>query len=259
MVSALFNRSRRVLADISATLRKHTIVTLMYHSISVDPLDQFAVPPDLFRRHIDAIVASGLPTISTREMLSMIRGDQPMRRSICLTFDDGLDDFGDAAVPVLAEHALPASLFVSTALVGVTATWTTWSDSRRFHDWAELRDLANNGIEIGSHARTHHRLSALPTNHVNIELQQSRDDLSHHLRTYLNVLAYPYGDHSPTVRRLTHIAKYDAAYGVGGLWANRRGTDLYQLRRVAVTSSTSPEQIASIVRGYPDWRIALGR
>lgn len=253
MVNGYLSESRRLIADVTASVRNRSIVTLMYHSVSDDPRDEFAVSPELFQRHINEIVTSGLPIISSSRLLAVIRGDLPIVRSVCITFDDGFDDFAHIAIPILTAYSLPATLFVSTGLIGTTATWPAWSGPRRFLDWAELQNLAATGVEIGSHARSHKRLSSLTIENMTTELGQSREELSDRLRRYLNVIAYPYGDHSPQVREQARAAGYEAAYGVGGLWGNRRGTDLFALRRIAVTSTTAPEQLASIVSGRDDW------
>lgn len=253
------SESRRLIADVTASVRQRSVVTLMYHSISDDPRDEFAVTPELFKRHIEVIARSGLPVISTARLLATMRGDVPTSRSVCITFDDGFDDFADTAILSLTEYSLPAALFVSTGLVGTTAAWPTWSGPRRFLGWAELRNLASSGTEIGSHAVSHKRLSSLAKEDLITELAESRDNLSGQLGRHLDVIAYPYGDQSPSVRERARAAGYEAAYGVGGLWGNRPGTDMYALRRIPVMSSTSPEQLASILSGREDWHRALRR
>jgi peptidoglycan/xylan/chitin deacetylase (PgdA/CDA1 family) len=53
------------------------------------------------------------------------------RRAVAITFDDGYADNALAALPLLQEHDIPATVFVTTALLGKTRAF--W--------WDELADL----------------------------------------------------------------------------------------------------------------------
>jgi peptidoglycan/xylan/chitin deacetylase (PgdA/CDA1 family) len=180
-----------------------------------------------------------------------------MRRAVCITFDDGLTDFATSALPVLREHQFASALFVSTALVGSTATWSSWAEPRSFIDWAGLANLLDAGVEIGSHGSTHVRLGDLDELTLVEELRRSRTDLDSHLERHLDVVAYPFGDHSPAVLEVARTVGYRAGFAVGGLWGNQRATHRFALKRILITRDVQPKLLENIVRGMQDLTEAM--
>lgn len=246
----------RLAGDVLASVRKQSALVLMYHSISGDSEDLYAVSPDMFRTHLAAIARSGLPVIPASRLIRMVRGDEPLVRSVCLTFDDGLEDFATTARPILSEFGFPSALFVTTTLPGTTAHWKRWSGPRRFLDWAELQDLVRKGVEIGSHSANHVRLIHLTEPELAQELCTSRQALAMNLDAYLNAISYPYGGYTPSLERAVQGASYEAGFVGGHLWGNRQGADLFQLRRRVMRNRTTGEEIASILAGTDDWKTA---
>ncbi len=243
----------RLIADLTASLGGRSVRVLTYHSISDDLGDPFAISPALFRQQMASIAASGVPVLTVSTLLAALDAQSIARTAVCLTFDDGLEDFALNALPILRDYGFPSTLFVPTALTGTTEQWPSWSSPRRFLDWAELQTLRASGVEIGSHARTHRRLSLLPPDELAGELQQSRAALAEHLDIWLNAIAYPFGDRSDLVDQLAQAAGYRAGFAVGGLWGNRVRINHYALRRLIITRDISPTRIRRIVQGFDDW------
>jgi O-antigen biosynthesis protein len=240
------------LVGIVASLSGQSVRVLLYHSISDDQCDPYAVPLPLFREHMSVLARSGVPVVSCSQLLAALEGAKPMHRAVCITFDDGLDDFATSALPVLREHRFVSVLFVCTALVGSTGMWPSWSGHRSFLDWASLTEFLDAGVEIGSHSSTHVRLGDLDESALVEELCRSQTDLASHLERYLDVVAYPFGDHSPLVRTVARDVGYRAGFTVGGLWGNHRGTDRFALKRIPITRDVQPKQLEKIVRGTHD-------
>jgi O-antigen biosynthesis protein len=245
-------RWSEILVDIAASLSGQSVRVLLYHSISDDQRDPFAVPLPLFREHMTTLAMSGVPVVSCAQLLAALEGAKPMHRAVCITFDDGLDDFATSALPVLREHRFASALFVCTVLVGSTEMWRSWSGPRSLIDWAGLTDLLGAGVEIGSHGSTHVRLGDLGESALVEELGRSRSDLASHLERHLDVVAYPFGDYSPVVRVVARDVGYRAGFAVGGLWGNHRGTDRFALKRILITRDVQPKQLEKIVRGTHD-------
>ena len=229
-----------------------SVRVLLYHSISDDQCDPYAVPLPLFREHMSVLARSGVPVVSCSQLLAALEGAKPMHRAVCITFDDGLDDFATSALPVLREHRFVSALFVCTALVSSNGMWPSWSGHRSFLDWASLTEFLDAEVEIGSHSSTHVRLGDLDESALVEELCRSQTDLASHLERYLDVVASPFGDHSPLVRTVARDVGYRAGFTVGGLWGNRRGTDRFALKRILITRDVQPKQLEKIVRGTHD-------
>jgi peptidoglycan/xylan/chitin deacetylase (PgdA/CDA1 family) len=165
---------------------------LTYHSIdetgSVISIDERS-----FRRHVAWIVRERINVVSL-DQISEVPADED---AIAITFDDGLANFGEIAAPLLLEHALPATLFVVTDAAGSTNVWPAGGDAgipvMRLLDWAELGRLAEAGITIGAHTRTHPRLESLSAGAVEREIVDSKARIATEIGVDAAAFAYPYG------------------------------------------------------------------
>jgi peptidoglycan/xylan/chitin deacetylase (PgdA/CDA1 family) len=79
--------------------------------------------------------------------------------------------------------------------------------------WDDLRRLAAEGVEIGSHTASHPRLTDLDWTGLAREALRSRTALTQALGRPPRVIAYPYGDADPAVRHLVGACGY--AFGLG--------------------------------------------
>jgi peptidoglycan/xylan/chitin deacetylase (PgdA/CDA1 family) len=76
--------------------------------------------------------------------------------------------------------------------------------------WAQLRELADAGWEIGSHTRTHPRLTQLADEELARELGESREASERALGRPCRSFAYPYGDFDARVVKAAERAGYEA-------------------------------------------------
>jgi peptidoglycan/xylan/chitin deacetylase (PgdA/CDA1 family) len=114
-------------------------VILMYHRIDTVERDpwRLAVQPKHFAEQLEVI--SGLfQPISMQQLRESLTARRVPPRSIVVTFDDGYRDNLFAAKPLLEEHAVPATIYVTTGYL----------DSPRDFWWDELEDIcARRGID----------------------------------------------------------------------------------------------------------------
>lgn len=173
---------------------------LTYHSIDASG-SRISLSPGAFRGHIQHLLASNVRIVSIEALLAdrMAPGD-----AAALTFDDGYASVAREAAPVLEEHGLPATVFVVTGRVGTTNEWDL--DGRSgvpqlpLLDWPALGRLAERGLTIASHTRTHPRLPALSPMQVDDEVGGASRDLTERLGRAPRGFAYPYGLVSAPVR-----------------------------------------------------------
>jgi peptidoglycan/xylan/chitin deacetylase (PgdA/CDA1 family) len=208
------------------------LLVLCYHSVSNTWTHALSVTPDAFRRQVRSIAAAGLRPVTAQQLAD------GARRGVHVTFDDAYRDVLDA-LPLLDELALPATVFVSTwyaddgraldvpelaadaaALPAALATLT----------WAELRELAERGVEIGSHTVTHPHLTQLADDELDRELRESRARIEDELGRRVRLLAYPYGEHDARVHAAARRAGYAAAFAQ---WPGSSVRNDYALPRVS--------------------------
>jgi peptidoglycan/xylan/chitin deacetylase (PgdA/CDA1 family) len=105
--------------------------------------------------------------------------------------------------------------------------------------WDQLRALAETGMEVESHTRTHRVMNTLTRQQICEELVGSRADLEAQLGRRVSALAYPVGypvRHVPHVLDALREAGYDLAFtnhtGVNHTLTRR---DRYEVRRIAMS------------------------
>ncbi len=87
---------------------------LLYHRVaelSVDP-QRLAVPPSLFAEQLAVIRQHGVPMTLDALVRGAEEGTLPAG-AVAVTFDDGYADNLEAAVPLLARHGVPATVFAA--------------------------------------------------------------------------------------------------------------------------------------------------
>lgn len=170
---------------------------LTYHSIdeSVSPI---SVAPESFAAHVRWL-ASGVVRVLSLERLvaEASAGDDTVGDAVAITFDDGFENLAHYAAPLLADHGLPATVFVVSAHVGRTNAWGGQDDSGiptlPLMSWESLGRLAEQGVSIGAHTRTHPALDTLGGDALAEEIAGSAHDIEVRLGCSPSTFAYPYG------------------------------------------------------------------
>jgi peptidoglycan/xylan/chitin deacetylase (PgdA/CDA1 family) len=174
---------------------------LTYHS--VDPSGSaVSLDAETFQRHVRWLVGGTVRVATLPGLLAM----PPESNAVALTFDDGFTNFATAAWPLLRDHGLPVTLFVVVDHVGCTNTWsggrTSAVPTLPLLAWDALARLAAEGVTLGSHSRTHARLTALSADQLEGEVQGSAERLRAATGARPNAFAYPYGNVDGTVERV---------------------------------------------------------
>jgi peptidoglycan/xylan/chitin deacetylase (PgdA/CDA1 family) len=196
------------------------------------------ISAESFGRQMSYLAQEGYRCLSLREVEPLLQGQQPaQQRAAVLTFDDGYKNFYEFAYPALRQYGFSATVFVVTGQVGGLSQWDAGSETPLM-GWAELRELAAHGIEIGSHTVSHARLTRLPLALATRELEISRQALEQNLGAPTSTLAYPFGDWNEGVEELTRHTGYRLACSI--MRGNRHSpAELHRLRRVPVDEFTS--------------------
>ncbi|MET8571391.1 polysaccharide deacetylase family protein [Streptomyces sp. NPDC004783] len=241
------------MADVSVADAR--VPVLMYHAVAADPgraTRALSVTPRAFAGQMAAIAERGLTPVSTAHLAAAWRFGRPLPdRPVLITFDDGYEGVHRYALPVLAEHGFPATLFATTGWL--RGPYDTGGAPDTMLDWEQTRELAAAGVEIGGHSHTHPQLDQLGEERLRFELIHCKEIIADRLGAAPASFAYPYGYSDRRVRRAVRETGYAQALAVGNGLAHRRQGP-YALRRVTVRRSTGPEEFARLVEGR-----AIGR
>lgn len=115
----------------------------------------------------------------------------PTAGYVSITFDDATLSQYEQAFPILETAGLPATVYVSTGLIG--------SDESLFMNWDQVRELVDANWEIGSHSVTHQELPTLTDEDIFYEMARSQYELFQELDTTSTSFASPYGEYNQQV------------------------------------------------------------
>jgi peptidoglycan/xylan/chitin deacetylase (PgdA/CDA1 family) len=176
------------------------VMVLCYHAVSPTWEAPLCVTPELLERQLTMLVRRGWRGITFRDAMT----GAPFARNLAVTFDDAFASVFTAAYPILASLGLPGTVFAPTSFMSERRplAWpgiehwlaTSRASELRSMSWEDLGTLRQDGWEIGSHTRTHPRLTSLDQAVLTAELAESRHEIAENLGAPCETIAYPYGD-----------------------------------------------------------------
>ena len=231
------------------------IPVLMYHSIARDVSPRFrpwAVPPETLEAHLRHLARAGFEPVTVSQLVAGLGDDGPAlpARPVVVTFDDGFEDFHSTALPILDRLGFAATVYVTTGLIGGTATWLhRLGEGRRpMMTWAQVNEVARSGVEVGAHSASHPRLDELPSSRAKAEIVDSLHALEDQVQSSVTSFAYPHGYHGPRIRRLVEEAGFTSAVAVRHALSSP-ADDVLALARIIVGPQTSVAELARLVGG----------
>jgi peptidoglycan/xylan/chitin deacetylase (PgdA/CDA1 family) len=169
-------------------------ITLYYHCVLPQHRAAFA-------RQMEMLLKRNVPvSVGRREPLA------PATRYAAVTFDDGFTNVADQAVPELVLRKIPATIFVTSDLLGQDPGWKGYPG--RFMSVDELKQLPADLISLGSHTRTHPFLPKLNREQAIDEIATSRAKLERMLNREFTLFAFPYGAFNENLINICREAGY---------------------------------------------------
>ena len=230
-----------------------SVPILVYHEVTPRPLPAFrkySVTPGELAMQLRWLRRAGYETVSMDAVCDAWRGEGELpARAIAITFDDGLRDCLEHAVPALAAHGFTATFYIVAGLVGMTSQWLLAERGFEFPmaDWATLRAAEDAGMWCESHTVSHPRLARLSPAACREELAMSRKLLEDGLGRTVRHLAYPFGSFSREVHDIAGEMGYTTACTVVEALASPRD-DLLALPRVPVIGGEGMRNFESRLR-----------
>jgi peptidoglycan/xylan/chitin deacetylase (PgdA/CDA1 family) len=224
---------------------------LVYHSICTDPpewIAPYAVSPETFSAHLDAVLASGRQPLTISQYADGLRGaaDFPSG-AVLITIDDGFADFAENALPALAHRRIPSTLYAITGALADCRRESVLPSARMLRS-ADLPGLEAEGVEIGAHSHTHRQMDILPVREVKRELSLSGMLLSERLGHSIRSFAYPHGYWRRRILPLVQEADFDSACAVGN-WLSSAADRMLALPRLMVMAHTDALTVAAWLKG----------
>ena len=209
---------------------------LFYHRVSDDHPNPWSISCDGFQKQIDWL-QENFDLVSLSEAQRRIRegNDRP---AVSITFDDGYSENCEFALPMLVERRIPVTYFVTT--------YHTTHGKPFPHDIEtgqplptnsieSIRALANAGVEIGGHTRTHADLgSGLTDEQLYDEVIASTREMESMIEHPIRYFAFPYGQRANLDSRVFDLLKKNGYSGVCSAYGgfNAIGQDTFHLQRI---------------------------
>ncbi|MFO7538881.1 MAG: polysaccharide deacetylase family protein [Chloroflexota bacterium] len=229
-------------AVMSWTLR---VPILMYHYISVPPPDadiyrvDLSVHPDNFRAQMAYLAENGYTTVDLYDLSRTITNRQELpEKPVIITIDDGYLDAYENAFPILQEYGMTATIFVITELVD--------REHPGYATWPMLKEMAEAGIRIEPHSKTHSDLSGRGRDFLIWEILGSQQTVAAHIGYTPRYFAYPGGRYDEnTIQILRELDFWGSVTTLGGRWNGF--DDRYEWRRMRVRYTTSLPEFIDLV------------
>ena len=211
----------------SIELRKsmrENVPILMYHQIGEEE-NSLYLSEEHFRQHLEYFKEQGYTTVTMSQLYDHWGKGEPLpEKCIALTFDDGYRSMYEVVFPMLQEYGFTATFYVIPA-----AVWSPWSV-----DEDMIKEMAEGGMEIGSHTYSHYQLDILTEKDVLFELQESKKALETVTGKEIHSLCYPVGRYTDFALQAASDCGYTTAvttaYGFASL-----SQGLLSLERIRIT------------------------
>ena len=201
----------------------------MYHRINrPEPNSSLIVSPKSFARQLDWLENRSFNFLSLDEVAASC-GKMPFgARSVALTFDDGFLDNLENAFSLLIARKKNAALFVVVE----------WIGKKDFLTWNQIRELARQGITIGSHSLSHRYLAAIQDPaELEREVVDSKKRIEDEIGQEVRWFSYPIGGGNARAAEAAKRAGYRAAWVAGHRPSLEIKDPLFRFRRVKVSPS----------------------
>jgi len=193
--------------------RSARVMILCYHRFEDRPHDSLAIAPAEFRAQMQALKDGGIAVIPMKDFLAWRQGEKSIPpRSCIIIIADGYVSGYSVAWPILKQYGYPCTMLIYTNYVNVGG---------KSISWAQLEEMRDAGVDIGSLTVSHHDLRHAPkgqdyTAWLHNELYTSKGILEDKLGIKVTGLALPYGTYNETVRKVASEAGYQAIFTLDG-------------------------------------------
>jgi peptidoglycan/xylan/chitin deacetylase (PgdA/CDA1 family) len=194
---------------------RHGDLVLAYHLVGAGTDSPVDVTIEQFQRQLDCLAAAFDFASLSQALASARDGTPPGKPRAILTFDDAYANFAEVAWPILKARRIPAVLYVPVGFVRGSAPPPLRGARLPACSFAELRQLAASGVEIGSHGVNHVNLRRTSDAILSRELADSRAVLEQELGQVVSSFCYPQAKLDGRVERAT-ACHYDNAVAAGG-------------------------------------------
>jgi peptidoglycan/xylan/chitin deacetylase (PgdA/CDA1 family) len=206
-----------------ARICRQRSIVLGYHGVAQgrlrDDPSLLQLSPKRFSGQMELIADAGFRFVTMAAFARLADGRTPPPGFAVVTFDDGMRNNHDVAMPILREYEIPATVYVTVGYIGGSSPWIGPAGDGAMMTASQIRHLVAAGWELGAHTMTHPDLSTLDYAACRREIEQSRTALEEIGGAPVETFAYPFGRYGPEALAAVRDAGFLAAVTTGsGSW-----------------------------------------
>jgi peptidoglycan/xylan/chitin deacetylase (PgdA/CDA1 family) len=229
------------------------LAILCYHHVDSSIRSAYSVSSAQLNAQLDALEKRGFAFVSPAQVEAFYAKGSPLPpKSALITFDDGNLDVYANGYPLLRKRGIPFAFYVYPNAV---------NRGHAIHcvSWDDLREMAANGVTIGSHSMSHPILTRPPKGVVALaaydrwldrEIVGSKAAIERNLGLPVTEFAVPFGAFDRYVYGKIKAAGYSLGLNVHGAIADSRADPL-NLNRVIILSTMSMERFIELCDSPP--------
>ena len=190
---------RALTAALRQVARRRSVI-LCYHGVADTPHDEdpyrLQLSPATFRTQLEMLRDAGFRFVTVARLAGAAADGPPPPGLAAISFDDGLRNNLTTALPILRQLGIRATVYVPTGWLGGRHPDIGAAADAAILTGEEVRELAQEGWEIGAHTISHADLSLLDYAQCRAEVERSCAELAQVTGTPVQTLAYPLGRYS---------------------------------------------------------------
>jgi peptidoglycan/xylan/chitin deacetylase (PgdA/CDA1 family) len=159
-------------------------------------------------------------------------------KPVIITMDDGYRDNFENAFPILQEFGLSATFFIVTQPID--------DGNEIYMTWEMVEEMANAGMRIEPHSKTHADLSSREKEYIIYEILGSQESIAAHTGQTPRFFCYPGGRYDETtIEVVSDLDFWGAVTTEGGEWHGY--DDRYEWSRIRMRNTTTLAEFTNLV------------
>ena len=189
----------------SCTLAQDSVSIIMYHRFGEPNYPSTNIQMDRFESHIIELKNPKYNIMHLSKIIEALKaGNELPEFTVALTIDDAFMSVYNNAWPILVDNKIPFTIFVATDPID--------QGLNGYMSWDQIRELKNNGVEIGSQTKSHPHMHRLSEENIRDEINYSNTRFIDELGEKPNLFAYPYGEYNLIAKKVAE-ENFIAAFG----------------------------------------------
>jgi len=184
---------------------------LQYQNVSSTPqVNRLWLSLDAFKEQLEYLAAHDFRLLSIDDGLDFMENKTSVEkgRPVCLTFDNGFQDFQEHVYPLLHQFGYPATLLISPLRVGKSIQ--PGNIEVPYLSWSALREMVQNNVAIGAFEDHSLAIHQVPEDLLKQHIVDHKNMLEDHLDVQIHYFGIKEGVPNCAVRELLASQGYRA-------------------------------------------------